>query len=123
MGVRQVAAQAKKKLFLNDLARNGNISNAAKRAGVVRRTHYDWLDNDPDYKQQYDDALADFKDGIEFEIHRRAMKAKVRSDTMLIFEAKKWIPEYRDNYKVEHTGPSGGPMRMEIVLVDPDGTQ
>lgn len=42
------------------------------------------------------------------------------SDNLLMFRAKAMMPDkYRDNAKVEHTGPGGGPFEVTVKFVRP----
>ena len=43
-----------------------------------------------------------------------------KSDVLLMFEAKKHMPEYREHYNHEHTGAAGAPLKIEIEFVKPD---
>lgn len=36
------------------------------------------------------------------------------SDILLMFYLKRWRPEYRDTTRLEHTGASGGPVKVEV---------
>jgi hypothetical protein len=40
------------------------------------------------------------------------------SDNLAMFYLKRWRPEYRDSWKVEHSGPNGGPIRFDVEKVD-----
>jgi hypothetical protein len=35
-----------------------------------------------------------------------------------MFYLKRWRPEYRENYRVEHTGAKGGPIRIDTEQID-----
>lgn len=63
---------AKKRAFLAAYAESGNITLACKAAGVVRRTHYDWLASDDKYKETYADAQSMAAEMLEAEARRRA---------------------------------------------------
>ena len=63
-------AHPKKDAFLAAYAQCGNVTTAAKAAGCARRTHYDWLKEDPDYPARFaqarEEAAADkASDGLE----------------------------------------------------------
>jgi enamine deaminase RidA (YjgF/YER057c/UK114 family) len=59
--------------FLEVYAQCGNVSAAAKEAGVGRRTVYDWLVADVDYQVAFNDARDQAVDVLELEAHRRAV--------------------------------------------------
>lgn len=91
-------AQAKKALFLATFAKQGNISGAARVAGIGRRTVYDWLHSDPAFVAKYDEAQDEAIDGLEGEAFRRAFEG---SDTLLIFLLKGAKPtKYRERVDV-----------------------
>lgn len=128
--------QASQDAFLEEYARLGCISGAAKAAEVGRRTHYDWLEADPEYRERFEDAREEAADMLELEARRRAVSgvqepvfykgvrvATVRkySDRLLEFLLKAARPaKYRERHEI--TGPEGGPLvitRIERVVVDP----
>jgi hypothetical protein len=67
-----------KRTFLEAYAQTGNVSAAAKLAGVGRRTHYDWLENDEAYAAAFAEAADDAADLLEAEARRRAVEGLVR---------------------------------------------
>jgi hypothetical protein len=118
-----------KKLFLDAYARTGNVSAAAVHAAVGRRTHYDWLKEDPEYAADFADAVDEAADRLEDEARRRATDGLIKykfdkaglpivhpvdggpyfereySDTLLIFLLKGARPEkYAERQKHAHTG-------------------
>jgi hypothetical protein len=111
--------QRKKKAFLAAMAETGNISAAAKIAGIDRHSHYDWLKDDPDgsYAEAYETARIESIESLEKEARRRALTGYLKpvyqggkkvgtirefSDTLLIFLLKGAKPEtYRDNVHLE----------------------
>lgn len=42
----------------------------------------------------------------------------VRYPQAAMFILKRYRPEFRESFRVENTGPGGGPMRHEITQVD-----
>lgn len=111
-----LTAEQKRKRFLDEYVKCGNISGASEAAGIDRVYHYRWM-NDPEYQQQFEQAFRCACDELEREAHRRAVTGvpvpqfyqgkqcatiKEYSDTLLIFLMKGAMPEkYRDNYKAE----------------------
>jgi len=105
------SAQQKKR-FLAAFARCGNISAACCSARVPRRNVYTWQEIDPAFVLAYREAEVLAKEAVEREIRRRGVEgwlepvyqggAKVGnvrrfSDVLLIFLAKRLMPEYRDS--------------------------
>lgn len=109
----------KRGAFLAAFALVGNISDAAKNAGVARQTHYEWM-NDPEYRLAYREARAQAADGLEREARRRAMvgveepvfyRGKIvghvrkLSDRLLQMLLRAYRPRrFRENIKTEHSG-------------------
>lgn len=107
----------------------GNISLACHEAQVGRRTHYQWLEQDPAYAKAFAEAEAEAIELLEGEARRRAMagvseavyykgevcgQVQKYSDVLLIFLLKAARPEkYRE--RLEHTGPNGGPLQFTKV--------
>jgi hypothetical protein len=140
-----------KRAFLAAYADTGNITAAARAAGISRTNHYTWMKADEAYVEAFSDADQQATDLLETEARRRAahgvdepvihqgqmmgqwvnakgeivqpdtagatmipLTVKKYSDTLLIFLMKGARPEkYRDNAKIEHTGPGGGPVQTE----------
>jgi hypothetical protein len=108
--------------FLEVLSQIGVITKACKAVGINVATEARWrTDNDSWYMQQFKAAMQNYRDAIEVEIHERAINGvtvpiigkvqtplgaedkiigekKVKSDLLLMFMAKRHIPEYRDKY-------------------------
>jgi Homeodomain-like domain len=106
----------RKKRFLAAYARRGNISQAAKAAGVPRRTVYEWREHDEAFVLALAEAEIEAKDAVELEIRRRAIEGwndpvyqmgvrvgsiRKYSDVLLIFLAKRLMPEYRDKVTLD----------------------
>jgi pyruvate carboxylase len=92
-------SHAKKRAFLHAFSRCGNVSKSAKRAHVDRRTHYDWLESDPDYAAAYSKAAEEAADAIQDALTDMAFEGNV---TAAIFLLKGLKPkQFRD--RVEQT--------------------
>ncbi len=101
------------KRFLKKFAKDANLAMACRYAGISRSTVYRWIDGNIDgFAPVYKEAEEDAKDAIRAEIYRRGVTGwkepvfykgmKVESirkfsDTLLIFEAKRRMPDYRDS--------------------------
>lgn len=103
-------------LFLKQLALEPNVTKAARAAGLLPSACYSRRERDADFRREWDEAMAEAVDGIEAEIHRRAVRGvekgiwyqgervgeeQVYSDSLLSLYAKRWIPEYRDRQTVD----------------------
>ena len=106
---------ARKTAFLETLAETVNVSAACRKAGIRRRTAYNWRNADPRFAREWDDALEDGIDAMEAELHRRAFEGVERpvwhkgeqvgtvrhySDGLAMFLLKAHRPaRYRDSYR------------------------
>ena len=68
----------KRALFLAALTDTVNVTLACRRAGIPRRTAYDWRDADEAFARQWDEALDEGIDLLEAELHRRAFEGVER---------------------------------------------
>ena len=117
---------AKKRRFLNAMARMATITHAARAAGVTRQTVYNWQDTDRRFGELFDLAKEVAADRLEAEVYRRAFEG-VRepviyrgrvvkdscgkdlfitrhSDTLAIFLLKAMRPKkYRERFEVGNT--------------------
>lgn len=98
--------EAKQASFLSGLVLGMTVTEAAKYAGINRRTAYDWRDQSQAFANAWDDAITEsveislFK--YEEELRDRALNRNDKnSHLLLMFLIKKLNPEYRDNYKTE----------------------
>jgi hypothetical protein len=98
--------------FLKELGRSGNISAAARKAGVSRSHAYAMRSTDIDFASEWTDALENAVDSLEAEARRRAVDGvdsphfhqgniagtvKKYSDSLLMFLLKAHRPErYRE---------------------------
>jgi len=109
-----------KAVFLEDLARTGNVSLAVQACTVCRRTLETWRKNDPEFAEAWEDAVDTATELLEGEARRRAFEGwdepvfrqekqvgviRKYSDILLIFLLKALKPnKYRDQATLEHTG-------------------
>ena len=69
------SAKDARELFLKALSQTGNASAACQAAGqLTRRQVRTFREQDPDFKQAYDDAMEDAADLLEAEAWRRAVE-------------------------------------------------
>lgn len=95
-------AHPKKRAFLAAYSRCINISEAAKRAKIDRRTHYDWMENDPEYPVAFERAKEEAGDALEDKMQELFFDGNV---TAGIFLLKGLRPsKYRENVAMSHSG-------------------
>lgn len=112
---RQEAQEA----FLTAYAQTGIITSAAQSANVSRQCVYEWQEHDEAFSLRFHEAEATANDVLRAEIFRRGHEGveepvyqlakfvgtvRKYSDTLLIFEAKRRMPEYRDKHDVNISG-------------------
>ncbi len=113
----RIEAQA---AFLDAYEHTANVLTAAEESGIHRTLVYYWLEHDADFLFAYNLADSAANMHIEAEIRRRAIDGwdettveygvpiktvHKHSDTLLIFYAKKRMPEYREKQSLEVTTP------------------
>ena len=103
----------------------GNVSEAARIAGVNRTTPDEWRAEDRDFEEAWESALEEAADELEKEARRRAVEGvdepvyyqgevvgsiKKFSDVLLIFLIKGARPaKYRERFDVRHSSnPESG---------------
>lgn len=59
--------------FLKAFAEVGTVKRACEVAQINRRTHNNWLAIDGWYRQQFQDAVINYRDTIQDELHARAL--------------------------------------------------
>lgn len=68
-----IIQDAKRRAFLDALAKLGIVSAAARVAGVDRATAWRWRENDSEFAKAFDSAMQEAADAIEEEARRRAV--------------------------------------------------
>jgi len=118
-------------VFLAELAATGNVSAAARAAGVNRDTPYGRRQTDPAFAAAWDSSLEEACDLLELEARRRAFAGVVEpvfykgaecgrinkySDTLMIVLLKAHRPEkYRERVATEHSG------EVKVVIAYDEG--
>ena len=127
MANRTTSTPKKRETFLAAIAETGNVSLACKKAGVPRRTAYEWKQSDTQFSEAWDEAVEAGTDSLVQEAVRRAhagvdepvyyqgeICGTVRkySDTLLIFLLKSHRPSvYKESVDLNH----GGKVAIEYV--------
>ena len=88
------------------------VNEAARVAGVGRRTVYDRRSRDEDFKRAWDEALEAAIERLEVQAIRRAMDG---SDRLMMFVLRARRPEvYVERYQVQKASNEQKPMVAEI---------
>ena len=82
----------------------GIVTIAAERVGISRRTHYDWYNEDPDYRKAVDDIADVTLDFAESKLHKQVDKGDT---TAIIFLLKTRGKKRGYVERVEQTGADG----------------
>lgn len=132
--------------FLCAYAKCGNLTKACEVAGINKRTEHEWRNStDTWYRENFKDAVQAYRDLIEGEVHQRAIDGievpiigkvqtplgpedqiighkTVKSDLLLMFQAKRHIPEFKDNFtpavRNEKPTETASPLARITVYID-----
>lgn len=103
----------KKRAFLACYyATNGNATKASKSALIHRRTFYNWLESDPEFKDLIDNQLQELLDQAQDRLINRALTNE-QSPAELIFFLKSRHPDYKP--QKETLGIQQGNMRLVVT--------
>lgn len=132
------------KVFLAAYRATCSITKAAEAADMERGMHYRWLEDDPQYKADFETAKEEAFQSLQDEAVRRAhegirkplvyqgqftyasytkkgkgigppLAIQEYSDSLLMFLMRGMKPEmYRERF--EHTGKDGGPIEGNITI-------
>ena len=123
----RVATKARKASFLEAYAEAATVTHASRAAGIIRSTHYRWLNDDPEYAERFEQARAEVVDEVEFAMRRialgtehlpssvRAQQALLRANCPERFGDRVQI-QAEHSGQVEFTG-------IEYVIVDPPAAE
>jgi hypothetical protein len=122
----------RQRAFLVGYVQSLGIRSAARLSGVSRQSHYEWLRDDPLYREHFERAKRMLADSAEEEVCRRAYRGydtpviyrgkitgyyKSYSDALAMFMLKGLKPAiYRDNAPL----PIGGPTQINITVKHPE---
>lgn len=99
-----------KRQMLNALERSlGVVTSACKAVGISRQTHYNWLNDDLEYKaavHSIDDIAIDF---AESQLHQQIKNGEV-SSTIFFLKTKGKKRGYVERQEI--TGAEGGPVQI-----------
>jgi hypothetical protein len=131
MARRSKPTKKKRAEFLELLADTGIVSKATKALNLDRRRMYELRDEDPEFREAWDQALETAADTIEAEARRRAFDGvdepvfyqgeevaivKRYSDNLLMFLLKGNRPDkFKERFAGELTGKDGGAVQVAIT--------
>lgn len=104
-----------KKKFIKHFKENGLIRIAAELIGVDQPKIYEWMDEDPEFKEKVNIARDQMLPMLEEAMFARALSGK--SDLMLIFLAKSLKPEKYDEKAREPPKQEG----ITLNIIDASG--
>lgn len=98
--------------FLEALRDTASIWHSCKFAGIERSTAYRARDVDEQFRKDWNDALEDAGDQVEYALRKRA----IDKDTLAgIFWLKNNREKYREQSRLELSGPKGGPIQIAQI--------
>lgn len=96
-----------KKAMIEALEKSlGVVTTAAKAVGIDRSTHYDWYNNDPEYRAAVDSISDIALDFAESQLHKQIQGGEV-SSTIFYLKTKGKKRGYVERTEVEHSGELG----------------
>lgn len=117
----------------------GIVSTACNSVGISRQTHYRWLSEDPEYKQQVEDIAEMAIDFVESKLHEKIKGVTMGkegedadviyelapSDTAIIFYLKTKAKKrgYVERSEVEQSGQSTITVKWDKNLLPPSPTE
>lgn len=121
--------EVRKAAFVRAMSWCGNITAACDKIGISRRTYYDWLDDDADFRAAVNDAKVEAADRLEEALRKRGQDGWLEpvfhqgkrvgcvrkfSDTAAIFLLNGLRPEkYRHHIQHQVSGPNGGAITIQ----------
>lgn len=114
----------KRRMFLQALEEDGNVSKAAKLIDISRRYAYELRERDPSFAKEWDEAVDIALDNLEGEIYRRAVKG-VESDVFYKGDSCGTKTEYSDTLamfilKSRRPQVYGDKLKQEVTVKFPD---
>lgn len=91
----------------------GIVTTACKSVGIARQTHYEWLKEDPAYKDAVEGISDIALDFAESQLHQQ-IKEKDTTATIFYLKCKGKKRGYIE--RQELTGADGGPINHDITL-------
>jgi hypothetical protein len=89
---------SQKKRFIDAITAQGTVYHAAQAAGISRWTAYRWRQDDPEFADQWDEALENAVDQVESTIYQQAVGGNTLA---AIFYLKAHRQIYRDRLNID----------------------
>jgi hypothetical protein len=101
-----------KPAFLKGFAKSGTVADGCKHAGIHKATAYRARHRDEAFALKWADLEDDLTERIESKAVEMALSGECR---MIEFLLKARRPDVynRDRHVLEHTGPDGGPVKLD----------
>ena len=116
--------------FLEALSNSCNVTVACRAAGISRQHAYRTRHRSAKFASDWDDAMQTGLDLLEAAMMRRAREGveepvyykgqvvgtvRKASDVLAMFLMKRYRPEFRDSFGIEHSGEVGGPVPTFVL--------
>ena len=96
-----------KRMMISALEKTlGVVTSACKIVGIARSTHYNWYDNDRDYRDAVDDISNIALDFAESKLHEM-IQDKDTTSTIFYLKTKGKKRGYIERNEIDHNGQSG----------------
>ena len=96
-----------KRMMISALEKTlGVVTSACKIVGIARSTHYNWYDNDRDYRDAVDDISNIALDFAESKLHEM-IKDKDTTATIFYLKTKGKKRGYIERNEIDHNGQIG----------------
>lgn len=106
----------KKKAMIEALqASLGIVKTACQEVGIVRQTHYNWMEADPEYKAAVESIAEDAIDFVESKLHQKINEGDTTS-IIFFMKTKGKKRGYIERQELEH---SGNGLNLNIIM--PEG--
>lgn len=96
--------EAKKATFIKTLTESfGNISKACKAVGISRRTYYNWVEKDKEFKDEVENIGEFIIDEVENHLFKQIKEGNTAA-TIFYLKTKGKHRGYIEKQEVQHTG-------------------
>lgn len=110
----------KKSAMLKALERSlGVVTSACKSVGIDRKTHYEWLKLDDDYKNAVDSLSDVALDFAESALHKQ-INAGNPTSTIFYLKTKGKCRGYIERQEIDHSGEVGAQVLISLPDNDRD---
>ena len=94
-----------------------NVSKSAKMVGIARKTHYEWMKDDEQYKSAVEELENEVLDFAEDCLHNEMANGNVAA---IIFKLKTKGKKrgYIERVETEISGPNGGPIQITGMTIE-----